>query len=93
MATPGGRCCTREELAPLGFPALDGFDTLSLARTLDSLVRVTRRADEVVSASGPEGAEGKNPRGEPRPMDTSVARRERPAARGLPGVFAARNPR
>ena len=46
----------------LGFPALDGFGTLSLARTLDSLVRVSRRADEVVSASGPEGAGGKNPR-------------------------------
>ena len=53
---PAADAASQKGLAPLGFPALDGFGTLSLARTLDSLVRVSRRADEVVSASGPEGA-------------------------------------
>ena len=60
---PAADAASQKGLAPLGFPALDGFGTLSLARTLDSLVRVSRRADEVVSASGPEGAGGRSPRG------------------------------
>jgi len=40
-----------QAIAPVRFLALHGFTTHQLAYTLDSLVRVTRRADETPSAS------------------------------------------
>ena len=46
-----GRCCRHRAIAPVRFLALRGGTTHQLAYTLDSLVRVSRRADETPSAS------------------------------------------